>query len=157
MKNNIPQKTRKIIDEIWECMDSDFVMSAGRGYKMLPDGNWVENKRIEKGYGRDLHHIDLDRSNNEYWNLIPLQHDEHIIILHGLHGVRQHLQSERFRNTCKTIFESIYEKLETIRQIMANEGRSRDFPCERELELFYRRHLYINEIEKFEQITIGRW
>ena len=154
-KNEIPQKTRIIIDELWECWDDDeFVYSAGLGYRLTSKGEWITNRIVKKGTisfnNRQLHHIDHDRSNNEYWNLVPLTFDEHLNIIEGTAGLKQKLEKVEFRNTCKAIFANVMDKQEAIIQIMQSEGRTNEIPCEKELDLFYRKHLWINEIEAYE-------
>ena len=61
---------------------------------------------------RHYHHIDRDRTNNELWNLAPLDYNEHIIEIHSKNN--------------KIILSDIYD------------GMCKIFP---EKEEFYRKYL----------------
>lgn len=71
----IPGKLRSELDELYEAFDNpDYVIDYRGQY--LP-------KKGDVFIIRHYHHIDQNRSNNELWNLIPLNYNDHIIEIHS--------------------------------------------------------------------------
>ena len=70
----IPQKIRKQLDYMYEAPDSSDYIIDYKGQYLLKKSN-VFNVR-------QYHHIDRNRANNEFWNLVPLSYHDHIIEIH---------------------------------------------------------------------------
>lgn len=70
----IPTKTRRELDELYEAPDNSNCIIDYKGEYLQKKGNVFTI--------RHYHHIDHNRSNNELWNLVPLSYNDHIIEIH---------------------------------------------------------------------------
>lgn len=71
----IPKKVREKLDKIYEAYDNQAYIIDYKG-QYLPKKGDIFNIR-------HYHHIDINRSNNELWNLVPLSYQDHIIEIHS--------------------------------------------------------------------------
>ena len=70
----IPKKVREQLDKIYEAEDNSNYIVDYKG-QYLP-------KKGDVFTIRHYHHIDISRTHNDIWNLVPLSYQDHIIGVH---------------------------------------------------------------------------
>ena len=71
----IPKNVREQLDKIYEAPDNmDYIIDY-KGRYLPKKGNALR--------ARHYHHIDIDRDNNELWNLVPISYQDHIVGIHS--------------------------------------------------------------------------
>ena len=75
----IPKKVREELDKIYEAYDNQAYIIDYKGQYLPKKGSVFTI--------RHYHHIDRNRSNNELWNLVPINYEDHIIKLESKNSI----------------------------------------------------------------------